>query len=81
MRHELGTGLFEFYDGSEMIANVSPGGLKAFQRLEEGEKAQWRQLTIDTIRNECASSGRVAVVAGHFMFWPEEEEDRQPVYT
>ncbi|CZT52256.1 related to 2-3-cyclic-nucleotide 3-phosphodiesterase [Rhynchosporium secalis] len=81
LRHELRKELFEFYDGSEMIAKVSPGGLEAFQELEEGEKLQWRQLAIDTIRNECANSGRVAVVAGHFMFWPEEEEAARPVYT
>ncbi|KAH9203365.1 uracil phosphoribosyltransferase-domain-containing protein [Leptodontidium sp. 2 PMI_412] len=67
LRHELRREFFEFYDGSEMIAKISPGGLEAFQRLEEGEK--------------CANSGRVAVVAGHFMFWPEEEEAGRPVYT
>ena len=81
LRHELGKELFEFYDGSEIIANVSPGGREAFQRLEEGEKVQWRQLAIDTIRNKCANSRRVAVVAGHFIFWPEEEEAGKPVYT
>ena len=80
LRHELRRELFEFYDGSEMIAKISPGGLEAFQRLEEGEKVRWRQLAIDTIRKECDNSGRVAVVAGHFMFWPEEEAGR-PVYT
>ncbi|RDL36241.1 uncharacterized protein BP5553_06853 [Venustampulla echinocandica] len=81
LKHELGKEFFEFYDGSEMIANVSPDGLEAFQRLEEGEKVQWRRLAIDTILNECANSGRVAVVAGHFIFWTEEEEAGQPVYT
>jgi uracil phosphoribosyltransferase/adenylate kinase/phosphoserine phosphatase len=72
---------FAFYEGSQMIADIVPGGLEAFQKLEEEEKAHWRQLAIDTIGKECATSGRVAIVAGHFMFWPEEEEAGQPVYT
>ncbi|KAK0109401.1 hypothetical protein ONS95_002099 [Cadophora gregata] len=80
LSYELRRELFEFYDGSEMIAKISPGGLEGFQRLEEGEKVQWRQLAIDTIREECANSGRVAVVTGHFMFWPEEEAGT-PIYT
>jgi hypothetical protein len=41
----------------------------------------WRQLAIDTIGKKCADSGQVAVVAGHFMFWPEEEEAGWLVYT
>jgi uracil phosphoribosyltransferase/adenylate kinase/phosphoserine phosphatase len=64
-----------------MIATVVPGGLDAFQKLEEQEKEHWRQLAIDTIRKECTDSGQVAVVAGHFMFWPEEKEFGWPVYT
>ena len=38
-------------------------------------------MEYDMIGKECADSGQVAVVAGHFMFWPEEEEAGQPVYT
>lgn len=81
LRHELGEGHFQFYDGSKIIDTVTPGGLHEFQILEESEKVQWRQLAVDTIRSECAHTGRVAVVAGHFMFWPEDEEVGQPVYT
>ncbi|PMD56107.1 uncharacterized protein K444DRAFT_632542 [Hyaloscypha bicolor E] len=81
LKQEFGQEHFEFYDGAKMIANLVPGGLDAFQKLEEQEKVHWRQLAIDTIGKECADSGRVAVVAGHFMFWPEETEAGQPVYT
>jgi adenylate kinase len=81
LKQELGQEHFEFYEGAKMIANLVPGGLDAFQKLEEQEKVHWRQLAIDTIGKECADSGRVAVVAGHFMFWPEEKEAGQPVYT
>ncbi|KAH6664455.1 uracil phosphoribosyltransferase-domain-containing protein [Halenospora varia] len=81
LKQELGQVPFKFYEGSEMIANLVPGGLDIFQKLDEQEKVHWRQLAIDTIGKECADNGRVAVVAGHFMFWPEEEEAGQPVYT
>ncbi|KAF8243481.1 hypothetical protein K440DRAFT_55619 [Wilcoxina mikolae CBS 423.85] len=81
LKQKLGQEHFEFYEGSKMIADLVPGGLEAFQKQEEQEKVHWRQLAIDSIGKECADSRRVAVVAGHFMFWPEEEEAGQPVYT
>ena len=72
---------FEFHEGSRMIATVIPGGLSAFQKLGEQEKLYWRQLAIDTIGKKCADSAKAAVVAGHFMFWPEGDEAGCPVYT
>ena len=64
-----------------MIATVIPGGLNAFHKLEERDKVHWHQLAIATIEKKCADSGKAAVVAGHFMFWPEGEETGRPVYT
>ncbi|PQE30844.1 uracil phosphoribosyltransferase protein [Rutstroemia sp. NJR-2017a WRK4] len=81
LKQELDREHFEFYEGSNMIASVVPGGLEAFQRLEEHDKVHWRQLAIDIVRSKSLESGRVAIVAGHFMFWPENEEAGQPVYT
>lgn len=81
LKAELGEENFKFYEGSKMIDNLVPGGLEGFQKLEEQEKVHWRQLAIDTIGKECAVNGRVGVVAGHFMFWSEEKETGQPVYT
>ncbi|EWC47687.1 hypothetical protein DRE_02887 [Drechslerella stenobrocha 248] len=72
---------FQFYEGSKMIADLVPGGLDAFKKLGEGEKSNWRQLAIETIGRGCLQSGQTAVVAGHFMFWPEETEPGVPVYT
>jgi adenylylsulfate kinase-like enzyme len=68
LKEELGQEYFAFYEGSKMIATVVPGGLDAFQKLEEQEKVHWRQLAIDTIGKKCTDSGQVTVVAGHFMF-------------
>ena len=81
LKQELGQNHFAFYEGSEVIAAIVPGGLDAFQKLEELEKVDRRQLAIDKIRKECAGSGQVAVVAGHFMFWAESEETGCRVYT
>lgn len=72
LKKKLGEEDFAFYEGSQMIATLVPGGLDEFKKLEEREKIYWRQLAIDTIGKECADSGQVAVVGGHFMFWPEE---------
>lgn len=78
LEDELELESFAFYEGSQMIANVMPGGLEAFQQLKEQEKIHWRQLAIRKIGKQCADSGQVGVVTGHFMFWPEEEEEASP---
>ncbi|KAF2010838.1 hypothetical protein BU24DRAFT_444083 [Aaosphaeria arxii CBS 175.79] len=70
---------FTFHDGSEVIANIVPGGLDAFQKQNEQEQMHWRGVAIDRIKQECVESGRTAVVAGHLMLWPEEEEKSQLV--
>ncbi len=81
LKQELGQKQFAFYEGSEMIATVVPGGLDAFQSMEEQQKACWRECAIGAIGKNCADSEQVAVVAGHFMFWSEEQEAARPVYT
>ncbi|KAI3338761.1 uracil phosphoribosyltransferase-domain-containing protein [Ustulina deusta] len=81
LEQELGREHFEFYEGSKMIATLVPGGLDRFREMTEQGKLIWRQCAINTIREECLKSGKVGVVAGHFMFWPEGEGTGQPVYT
>jgi len=72
---------YEFYEGSQMIASLVPGGLAAFQKLDEEHKSHWREVAIDTIGKNCLASGKTAVVAGHFMFWKEGDQVGQRVYT
>ncbi|KAF3931412.1 hypothetical protein ABW19_dt0201880 [Dactylella cylindrospora] len=81
LEQELGKEHFEFYEGSKVISDLVPGGLDKFKKLDEQEKTRWRQLAIDSIQKNCIEKERVGVVAGHFMFWPEENETGQPVYT
>ncbi|PSN59036.1 hypothetical protein BS50DRAFT_614720 [Corynespora cassiicola Philippines] len=77
----LGEKDFSFYEGSEMIAELAPGGLAGFQELDEQQKNYWRSAAIDAIAEKCAASSRVGVVAGHFMFWAEDEAEGRAVYT
>ena len=81
LEQQLGQTHFAFYEGSNMIAAVVPGGLDVFQKMEEQEKRHWRQRAIDTIGKKCADSGQVAVVAGHFMFWSQKQNIGLPVCT
>lgn len=81
LKKELDQEQFALYEGSEVIANIVPGGLEAFQELDEQDKVYWRELAINTIGNRCKNSGSIAVVTGHFMFWPEEEENWQLANT
>lgn len=81
LKEELGQSQFAFYEGSNMIHTVTPGGLDAFHSMGKQEKVHWRQQAIDQIGKDYADCGKVAVVTGHFMFWPEEQEAGTPVYT
>ena len=81
LKLELGENCYEFYEGSQMIASLVPGGLTAFQKLDEEHKSHWREVAIDTIGKNCLASGKTAVVAGHFMFWQERDQVGQRVYT
>ena len=81
LEKELGQTHFAFYEGSKMIASVVPGGLEAFQTMEEQEKTHWRRRAIEGIGKNSSDSGQVAVVTGHFMFWSQEQETGLPVHT
>ena len=81
LKQELTEEHFAFYEGSEIIASVVPGGLEGFQSSGEQEKVRWRQLAMDAVGKNCAENGRAAVVAGHYMFWYEEQEFGSPVCT
>ena len=72
---------FAFYDGSEIIKSLVPGGLDAFKSFGGDQQTHWRQQAIDKIGKECIESGKTGVVAGHFMFWGEKDIQGRPIYT
>ncbi|KAK0368979.1 uracil phosphoribosyltransferase [Colletotrichum limetticola] len=81
LRAKLRDEHFQLYEGSEVIDNVVPGGLKAFKSSSQSEREIWRQRAIDFIAEECAGTGRLGIVSGHFSFWPEDQVFPEDVYT
>ncbi|KAJ5781293.1 hypothetical protein N7457_006453 [Penicillium paradoxum] len=79
LKQELSDGNFICYEGSHVIAALTPGGLDAFQQLSEDAKVEYRHRAIAKIEGECRDSGKSAIVAGHYMFWPEEDEHGRSV--
>lgn len=81
LKDKLAPTHFAFYDGSEMIAATVPGGLAAFQQMKVQQQYYWRARAITEINYECSLSGKTAIVAGHYMFWPEGDEFGTSVCT
>ncbi|KAF5606000.1 PRTase [Fusarium subglutinans] len=81
LRKDLGEEEFAFFEGSEVIASLIPGGLAAFQKLTDDEKYEWRVKAINHIKDEAITSSRVAVVTGHFSFWYKENGRSSYVLT
>ncbi len=81
MKLELGHENFEFYEGSDLISTIVPGGLAAFEKLDEQERCRVRERAITSVAEECLAQNRIALVAGHYMFWPEDELEGNVVAT
>ncbi|CAI7655950.1 unnamed protein product [Penicillium viridicatum] len=77
----LGNDDFAVYDDSDIIAAEIPGGLQAFQNLDEKAKRHCRQLAVARIKQECCSTGKSAIVVGHCMVWPEPNQVSQSGYA
>lgn len=72
---------FNFYDGSEMIKRITEGGLDAFKVMDEEQMSIHRQLAIDAIREECTETGRIGIVAGHYMLPSKDQETVETIGT
>jgi uracil phosphoribosyltransferase/phosphoserine phosphatase len=81
LKTELSNDEFAFYDGSAVIAAVTPGGLEALQNLTEEAKNDYRERAIAKIKQECYNTGKTGIMAEHFMFWPEKDEHGWSVCT
>ncbi|KAL8826247.1 MAG: hypothetical protein Q9191_003924 [Dirinaria sp. TL-2023a] len=74
LKDTLGQTYFAFYEDFEMIVTLVPGGLEAFQGMEEQEKTHWRRHAIDTIEKSCADSG-------HEAEWPVYTQNDLEIFT
>ncbi|KAF5565585.1 PRTase [Fusarium napiforme] len=74
LRKDLGEEEFAFFEGSEVIASLVPGGLAEFQKLDEDEKYKCRVKAINHIKNEAITSRRVAVIFTHIIYLRPDEQ-------
>ncbi|KAF5627000.1 PRTase [Fusarium sp. NRRL 52700] len=81
LRKDLGEEEFAFFEGSEVIASLVPGGLAEFQKLDEPEKYKCRIKAINHIKNVAITSSRIAIVTGHFCFWSKDNYRPEDVLT
>ncbi|SPJ78848.1 related to 2-3-cyclic-nucleotide 3-phosphodiesterase [Fusarium torulosum] len=81
LRQDLDPAQFIFFEGSEVIDSLVPGGLKAFRASNAEEQSRFRIEAINFIKNETSISGKTAVVTGHLMFWSEIDNAPKAVYT
>jgi hypothetical protein len=72
---------FALYDGSDVIAAMTPGGLEGFHNLTNEAKIKYRERAIAKVKQECCSTRKSAIVAGHFMFWAEGDDDGHSICT
>lgn len=82
LRQDLDPAHFIFFEGSEVIDLLIPGGLRQFRESHEEEQSKFRIKAINFIKNETLiSGGETAVVTGHLMFWSETDNAPEAVYT
>ncbi|KAK8038427.1 hypothetical protein PG994_015194 [Apiospora phragmitis] len=60
LRQQQGFEHFELYEGSHVIGSLVPGGLDAFKRAEEHDKASWRERAINLIKNDYVPAELIA---------------------
>ncbi|GLB07490.1 hypothetical protein AtubIFM57258_002831 [Aspergillus tubingensis] len=75
LKQQLGEEHFVFFEGSEIIASVTTGGLDAFKKLDESEKAEYRKRAVQKIKSTCSETRKVGIVTGHLSFWDDERCD------
>lgn len=76
LKKKLGEENFAYYEGSEVIAQVTPGGLESFKSLHKDEQPRYRKRAINTIKEQCMTTGKTGVVTGHFSFCAEGPLER-----
>ena len=81
LKHKLGENDFTYYEGSEVISHITDGGLPAFLKMDDAEKILQREKAIKIITKNQEENGKVAVLTGHFMFWPEKELTCKSIHT
>ncbi|KAK7993562.1 hypothetical protein PG989_006943 [Apiospora arundinis] len=72
---------FHFYELSEMIESVVPGGWTAYESFEIPQKQEWHQFVIEKIKCDSIVKKHIPVIVGQSMVWLEGQSSGQPVFT
>lgn len=72
---------YTFFEGSDELASVMPGGIDAFKNLPRDQQDLYRTQAIQRIHEECAKNRRTGVVTGHFSFWDEDDAVDDNIWT
>ncbi|EZG13284.1 hypothetical protein H107_07504 [Trichophyton rubrum CBS 202.88] len=72
---------FMFYEGSQVIDEVTPGGLAQFKGWSRERQITSRKAAIDSIRTACIQNKKAAIVSGHFSFFEDDGKVGSPVIT
>jgi adenylylsulfate kinase-like enzyme len=59
---------FAFYDGCELIDQVTSGGLERFKQLDRDMQKSHVESALNLLSKNCRECNETAVVAGHYMF-------------
>ena len=81
LQERLSHAHFAFSEGSEVVDKLVPGGLPAFKSASDDAKVDWRRKAIFNIKNQCAASGKVGIVTGHFVLGATADHLGSEVWT
>lgn len=81
LRSEFGESKFQYFEGSEEIDSITPGGLNDFKKLSVAQQTILRKSAIESIKSMCNLSGKTGIVTGHYSFWQSESEPTSRVWT
>lgn len=71
LKKEIGEDDFAFYDGSNALAVLCPGGLMAYNELDFAGRRRYRDMTIGAFEKECMRKDVMGVVVRHLALWNE----------
>jgi hypothetical protein len=67
---------FVFHDGSNLLDQITPGGLVKFKQLDSASKLQYREAALAKVSQDCQDHGQTAFIAGQYLLWNAETEPR-----
>jgi adenylate kinase len=70
---------FVFYDGSELIDQVTSSGLERFKQLDHDMQRNHVESALNLLSKNCRERNGTAVVVGHYMFWDNKKDPKDVI--